>query len=87
MQAALKAGAHGAFLSGAGPTVVAFAGGDGGAAENGSDTMSQFQAENVAKQMLAAADEQGVAGSCHIAEPDPNGLASVGYDDEGTQLW
>ena len=41
---ALEAGAHGAFLSGAGPTVLAITGGVG-IGDVGSDTMSQFLAE------------------------------------------
>ena len=44
IKAALEAGAHGAFLSGAGPTILAIAGGVG-IADPGSDTMSQFLAE------------------------------------------
>ena len=48
IQTALEAGAHGAFLSGAGPTVLAIAGGVG-IADAGSDTMSQFLAEAVSR--------------------------------------
>eukprot|EP00966_Prymnesium_polylepis_P123101 2846069-Prymnesium_polylepis.1 len=40
IKCALEAGAHGAFLSGAGPTILAIAGGVG-IADPGSDTMSQ----------------------------------------------
>lgn len=46
IKTALEAGAHGAFLSGAGPTILAIAGGVG-VADVGSDTMSQFLAEAV----------------------------------------
>ena len=48
IQAAVRAGAHGAFLSGAGPSVVAVTGG-AGIADLGSDTMSQFLAEGVSQ--------------------------------------
>jgi homoserine kinase len=50
---AIKAGAHGAFLSGAGPTVLAIAGGVG-VSNPGSDTMSQFLAEAVREQPCPA---------------------------------
>ena len=43
IKVALEAGAHGAYLSGAGPTVLAIAGGVG-TANVGSDTMSQARA-------------------------------------------
>jgi len=86
VQAALKAGAHGAFLSGAGPTVVAITGGVG-IADIGSDTMSQFLAEAVSIRIQEAAIAQGVAGTVHIAEPSMEGLQSVGYDVNGNQLW
>lgn len=48
---ALEAGAHGAFLSGAGPTVLAVTGGVG-ISSVGSDTMSQFLAEVVSDAMV-----------------------------------
>ena len=54
VQAALRAGAHGAVLSGAGPTVVAITGGVG-IADIGSDTMSQFLAEAVSEAMVQEA--------------------------------
>ena len=53
IQTALEAGAHGAFLSGAGPTVLAIAGGVG-IADPGSDTMSQFLAEAVSARGLTS---------------------------------
>jgi len=86
IRAALKAGAHGAFLSGAGPTVVAITGGSG-IADAGSDTMSQFLAEAVSKAMHETAVRQGVAGSVHIAEPSAGGLTSAGYSVDGAKLW
>jgi len=94
MEAALKAGAHGAFLSGAGPTVVAITGGVRTRGRRptepdsvGSDTMSQFLAESVSNAMHEAATAQGVDGSVHIAQPSIGGLTSAGYDSDGTQLW
>lgn len=56
IKTALEAGAHGAFLSGAGPTVLAIAGGVG-IADPGSDTMSQFLAEAVSALSYVACDE------------------------------
>jgi homoserine kinase len=55
---ALEAGAHGAFLSGAGPTVLAITGGVG-IANVGSDTMSQFLAEVVSDAMVRKAGAIG----------------------------
>jgi len=86
IQAALKAGAHGAFLSGAGPTVVAVTGGVG-IADVGSDTMSQFLAEGVSRAVHDAAERQGVRGSVHIAGPSLLGLTSVGFDESGSRMW
>jgi len=86
VQAALKAGAHGAFLSGAGPTVVAITGGVG-IANVGSDTMSQFLAEAVSRAMHDSAQAQGIAGSLHIAQPSNMGFTSAGYDAKGVKLW
>ena len=86
IQAALRAGAHGAFLSGAGPTVVAITGGVG-IADVGSDTMSQFLAEGVSQAVLQAADREGVRGSVHIASPSMEGLTSAGFDSNGRKMW
>jgi len=86
IQAALRAGAHGAFLSGAGPTVVAITGGVG-MGRVGSDTMSQFLAEEVSRAVHEAADRHGVRGSVHIAAPTTAGLISAGYDSNGDKLW
>ena len=146
IEAALRSGAHGAFLSGAGPTVVAITGGVGvavvqtrrrlwgaagallklachgplatpedeaprflgamrvhaapplimgkrrlpfghtGIATAGSDTMGEFVAEAVSHALLEAADQHGVRGSVHIAEPSAAGLRSVCYDDSGSVM-
>ena len=50
---AVEAGAHGAYLSGAGPTVLAITGGIG-RANVGDDTMSHFLAESTAEAMIRA---------------------------------
>lgn len=86
IETALEAGAHGAYLSGAGPTILAICGGKG-AADPGSDTMSQFLAESVSDAMLARAEKMGITGTVHIANPARNGINSVGYDESGTMLW
>ena len=86
IQTALEAGAHGAFLSGAGPTVLAIAGGVG-IADPGSDTMSQFLAEAVSEAMLRVARETGISGTVHISPPSFAGFNSVGTAADGTTLW
>jgi len=86
IEAALVAGAHGAFLSGAGPSVVAITGGVG-IAEPGTDTMSQFLAEKVSKAVHAAADRHGVRGTVHIAGPSLTGLSTKGWDEAGIRMW
>jgi hypothetical protein len=53
IKVALEAGAHGAYLSGAGPTVLAITGGSG-RANVGDDTMSHFLAEATADAMIRA---------------------------------
>lgn len=89
IKAALGAGAHGAFLSGAGPTVVAITGGGGvaGFGDAVSDTMPQFLAEGVSRAVHRAADQHGVRGTVHVTEPSVSGLASAGYDSSGDRLW
>jgi len=86
IKAALEAGAHGAFLSGAGPTILAIAGGVG-IADPGSDTMSQFLAEAVSEAMLDVAKKEGIPGTVHIATPSATGINSTGYAADGTVLW
>jgi len=86
IKCALEAGAHGAFLSGAGPTVLAIAGGVG-IADPGSDTMSQFLAEAVSEAMLNVARNAGIQGTVHIATPSFAGFNSVGTAADGTMLW
>ena len=86
IKTALEAGAHGAFLSGAGPTILAIAGGVG-IADVGSDTMSQFLAEAVSESMLEVAREKGLPGTVHISRPSFNGVSSLGVTADGTVLW
>lgn len=86
IKTALQAGAHGAFLSGAGPTVLAIAGGVG-IADPGSDTMSQFLAEAVSEALLEEARKNGISGTVHISTPSFGGLNSVGTTADGAVLW
>jgi homoserine kinase len=57
IDAAYSKGAHGAFLSGAGPTVLALTGGHGSDVD--ADTMVTFLAVEVADAMLEAAKREG----------------------------
>ena len=57
---AVEAGAHGAYLSGAGPTVLAITGGIG-RANVGDDTMSHFLAESTAEAMIRAPSHRNAA--------------------------
>jgi len=86
IKTALEAGAHGAFLSGAGPTILAIAGGVG-VADVGSDTMSQFLAEAVSEAMLDVARKEGLPGTVHISAPSYNGFSSIGTAADGSVLW
>jgi len=86
IKCALEAGAHGAFLSGAGPTILAIAGGVG-IADPGSDTMSQFLAESVSDAMLDVAKREGIPGTVHIATPSSVGVTSSGFSADGQRLW
>jgi len=86
IKTALEAGAHGAFLSGAGPTVLAITGGTG-ISDTGSDTMSLFLAEAVSEAMLAQASEMDKSATIHIASPTNLGVNSVGTASDGEVLW
>ncbi|KAL1518816.1 hypothetical protein AB1Y20_003095 [Prymnesium parvum] len=86
IDAAVKAGAHAAFLAGAGPSVVAICGGVG-ISDPGSDTMSQFLAESVSQAFLEAARGIGIPGGVHIAMPSQRGLSSSGVDANKNVLW
>ena len=66
IKAALDAGAHGACLSGAGPCILAIAGGHGGP-HPGEDTMSQLLSEAVSDAMLATARQLGRPGTVRAA--------------------
>ena len=75
IDAALKAGAHGCYLSGAGPTVMAFASGRAG------DIFTQRQLErqehDVADAMRAAAVKVNVSGCVFITTPEHRGAHVV----------
>ena len=86
IEASLEAGAHGAFLSGAGPTVLAIAGGVG-ASGVGTDTMSQFLAEAVSEAMTKEALKHNITGTVHIAQATETGVVSSGYSKDGAVLW
>jgi len=93
VNAALKAGAHGAFLSSQGPSVVAVCGGSSGFGRDGkplgvtADTMSQFLAEAVSGAMLDAAEQQGLSGEVHIAVPTQTGVVTSGFDENDKPMW
>ena len=72
--AALKAGAQGCFMSGAGPTVLAVVGGHGGSVEN--DTAGTFKASMVADAMMAASRANNVDGEVVIASPTETGVTA-----------
>jgi len=86
IQTALRSGAHGAFLSGAGPTVLAITGGVG-IGDPGSDTMSQFIAEAVSEAMIETGKENDISGTVHISSPSTLGMVSVGTAKDGSILW
>ena len=88
IDAALSAGAHGAFLSSQGPSVVAICGGSAASGRDvGSDTMSQFLAEAVSGAMLSEAHRRGFPGEVHVAMPSEEGLVSSGFAADGTPMW
>jgi homoserine kinase len=86
IKVALEAGAHGAYLSGAGPTVLAITGGSG-RANVGDDTMSHFLAEATADAMIREASDRGISGTAHIATPSEVGIKSTGVSVSGVRLW
>jgi homoserine kinase len=72
IDAALGKGAHGAFLSGAGPTVLALTGGHGSDVD--ADTMVTFLAVEVADAMLEAAEANECKGRAVISSPSATGV-------------
>eukprot|EP00301_Raphidiophrys_heterophryoidea_P019896 c4720_g1_i1.p1 GENE.c4720_g1_i1~~c4720_g1_i1.p1 ORF type:complete len:160 (-),score=39.02 c4720_g1_i1:64-543(-) len=78
IDAALSAGAHGAFLSGAGPTVLAITSGAAG------DSFTQQHAERgdiaVANAMRTAAVKCGTVGEVFITRPSDRGAHIVFVD-------
>ena len=88
LHAAIKAGAHGAFLSSQGPSVVAVCGGTSGLERAvGLDTMSQFLAEAVQSSLLKTAREFGIDGDVFVTTPTESGVITSGFDEKGTPLW
>jgi len=74
IDAALGRGAHGVFLSGAGPTVLALTGGHG--SDLNADTMVTFMAVEVAEAMSKAAADMDLKGRSVIASPTATGVES-----------
>eukprot|EP00793_Prasinoderma_coloniale_P007121 PRCOL_00006973-RA len=72
MEAALKSGAHGCFLSGAGPTVLALTGGHG--SDVNADTMVTYMAVETAEAMRKEALKDDLKGRVVIATPDLTGV-------------
>ena len=67
---ALKAGAHGVFLSGAGSSVTAL-------------TMeSEHRAATIGYEMADAADKARVPGTFRVLEPSPTGVETLALDEE-----
>ena len=88
LASALRAGAHGAFLSSQGPTVVAVCGGSTGlSGDIRGDTMSQFVAEAVSDEMLRTGQDHGIAGEVHVALPSEAGIITSGFAAHGEPLW
>ncbi|CAM9791226.1 unnamed protein product [Chrysoparadoxa australica] len=78
IKSAMVAGAHAAYLSGAGPTVAAITSGASG------DIFTQREAERVdkvvAEAMLAEAERVGVKGQIYITQPIESGAYVVSAD-------
>jgi homoserine kinase len=75
IQAALDAGAHGAFLSGAGPTVLAITSGRSG--DIFTQKLAERQENRVAEAMRTTAASIGVSGSLFITNPEHRGAYIV----------
>lgn len=71
IKAALDAGAHGCFLSGAGPTVLAITSGRSG--DIFTQKLAERQENHVAEAMRATAAAIGVTGSLFITNPEHRG--------------
>ena len=72
---ALAHGAHGCWISGAGPTILALTGGHGGDVDG--DSVATFEAVAVSEAMQRLAREAGLEGRVLISEPTPDGVRSV----------
>ncbi len=67
---AMKAGARGVFLSGAGSSVLAFT------------TRPENRAMTIGYEMADAADKAGVPGTFRVLEPAATGVETVAVDTE-----
>lgn len=76
VDAALGAGAHGAWLSGAGPTICAMVGGAPSTAggRGGGDAMDTYAPNVIADAMVAAAKGAGMSGRLVMAQIDSAGV-------------
>lgn len=83
IDAALGKGAHGAFLSGAGPTVLALTGGHGSDVD--ADTMATFLAVEVADAMMEAAEANDCKGRAVISSPSASGVAC--HKEDASTPW
>jgi homoserine kinase len=75
INAALEAGAHGCFLSGAGPTVLAITSGRSG--DIFTQKLAERQENQVADAMRTTATKIGVSGCVFITNPDHRGAYIV----------
>ena len=75
INAALEAGAHGCFLSGAGPTVLAITSGRAG--DIFTQQLAERQENKVANAMRETAAAMGVPGCVFITNPDHRGAFIV----------
>jgi homoserine kinase len=76
LDAALASGAHGAWLSGAGPTICAIVGGQvtGLGERGGADAMGLFDVNEVAAAMVKAAEGAGMSGRLVLAQIERDGV-------------
>ena len=82
IQTALNTGAHGCWISGAGPTIMALTGGHGGTVDG--DSISTVEALEVSKALGKVAQDAGMGGRVLIAEPSTDGIRYV--DSLGRKL-
>ncbi|KAJ1635181.1 hypothetical protein T492DRAFT_968734 [Pavlovales sp. CCMP2436] len=79
LKAAMGAGAHGAWMSGAGPTICAIVGGalPSAGGRGGRDAMELLVPSDVAAAMVAAADGAGMKGRLIMCQIDTAGVQLI----------